>query len=135
LTRGSPAASPKDPPALPPAAALATAQQLIDDGHAFAAHEVLEAVWKADPGPERDLWRGLAQLAVGITHRDRGNLRGATSLLARGAETLSRYDGRQPHGVPVAQLRAWAASAAADPAAAAPMPRLAGGGQAADERA
>lgn len=135
LARGSAGAPPVDPPALPPAAALKAAQRLIDDGHAFAAHEVLEAVWKSDPGPERALWRGLAQLAVGITHRDRGNLRGATSLLARGGDTLSPYAEQQPHGVPVAQLRAWATSAAADPAAAAPMPRLTGRSQAADERA
>jgi hypothetical protein len=39
----------------------------------FAAHEVLEARWKAGPDEERDLWQGLAQICVGLTHAARGN--------------------------------------------------------------
>ena len=54
-----------------PAEALSQAQQLLDDDQAFQAHEVLEAAWKAAPETERDLWRGLAQLAVGVTHAQR----------------------------------------------------------------
>ena len=42
-----------DEPALPPASALALAQQLIDAGRPFRAHEVLEAAWKAAPQAER----------------------------------------------------------------------------------
>src|SRR3954453_19274086 len=80
--------TPTDPPALPPREALRRAQLLLDTGRAFEAHEVLEAVWKSTEGPERALWRGLAQLAVGLTHRDRGNPRGSAALLARAAETL-----------------------------------------------
>jgi hypothetical protein len=44
---------------------LEEAQRLLDAGYAFTAHEVLEAVWKSVPDPERELWRGLAQTAVG----------------------------------------------------------------------
>jgi uncharacterized protein len=82
-----------------PAWALATAQQLLDDDHPFHAHEVLEAAWKAAEPAERDLWQGLAQLAVGITHARRGNPRGASALLRRGAARLDGYAGARPHGI------------------------------------
>lgn len=73
------------------AEAVLLAQRLIDDGRPFHAHEVLEAVWKSSPGAQRDLWKGLAQIAVGLTHARRGNGRGAVTLLRRGAAAVSRY--------------------------------------------
>ena len=86
----SPAAvEPVSEQALPPEAALTLAQQLLDAGRAFSAHEVLEAVWKASPPQERDYWQGLAQLCVGVTHCQRGNREGAVTLLRRGAGHLS----------------------------------------------
>ncbi len=93
-----------DDQALPPDEALATAQHLLDAGRPFHAHEVLEAAWKAAPETERDLWQGLAQLAVGLTHALRGNARGAATLLRRGADRLSAYPAAGPHGVDVAGL-------------------------------
>jgi hypothetical protein len=95
-----------------PQQALTDAQQLLDTGLPFAAHEVLEDAWKSAAAPERELWRGLAQLAVGITHADRGNARGAAALLRRGAASLDGYRQAPPHGVAVADLAAWAESAA-----------------------
>src|SRR3712207_8788082 len=44
-----------------PERALAEAQELLDVGRPFHAHEVLEDAWKSSPDPERQLWRGLAQ--------------------------------------------------------------------------
>jgi len=73
----------EDPPALPPDDAIDLAARLLADGHAFRAHEVFEAVWKSTD-TDRELWRGLAQLAVGITHAQRGNAVGLRSLLLRG---------------------------------------------------
>ena len=100
-----------------PEVALAEAQRLLDDGRPFHAHEVLEDAWKsADPG-ERQLWRGLAQLAVGLTHAARGNARGAATLLERGAGNLEPSSGSPPHGIDVAALVAWARALAADAAA------------------
>lgn len=93
--------APDDEQALPPGQALARAQALIDEGRAFRAHEVLEASWKAAPQPERELWRGLAQVAVGLTHAQRGNDRGAAALLRRGAERVGAY-APAPHGVDAA---------------------------------
>jgi predicted metal-dependent hydrolase len=85
--------------ALSPADALAEAQRLLDADRPFHAHEVLESVWKAAPEEERELWRGLAQLAVGLTHVRRGNARGARSLLSRGADRLVAFAGAPPHGL------------------------------------
>lgn len=82
-----------------PDQALAIAQQLLDEGRPFHAHEVLEAAWKAAGPDERDLWQGLAQLAVGLTHAQRGNSRGAVTLLRRGCAKLTGYAGTSPHGI------------------------------------
>jgi hypothetical protein len=104
---------------LPPAEALALAQRLIDTGRPFGAHEVLEASWKSAPPDERDLWQGLAQIAVGLTHAQRGNARGAAALLRRGAGRLAGHPpGGQapaagPHGIDVPGVAA-AARALAD---------------------
>jgi predicted metal-dependent hydrolase len=71
---------------------LDVARRLVEEGRPFAAHEVLEARWKAGPGEERDLWQGLAQICVGLTHAARGNSVGAVRLLERGAARLEEYD-------------------------------------------
>jgi uncharacterized protein len=83
---------------MPPDEALAEAQRLLDADRPFHAHEVLEAVWKAAPEPERELWRGLAQVAVGITHLRRGNTRGAEALLSRAADRIAPYQDA-PHDI------------------------------------
>ncbi len=67
------------------------ADQLLREGRPFHAHEVLEAAWKSAPPGERDLWQGLAQIAVGLTHGRRGNARGAVALLRRGAQRVRAY--------------------------------------------
>jgi uncharacterized protein len=93
---------------LAPAAALAEAQRLLDEGMPFHAHEVLEASWKAAPDDERELWRGLAQLAVGLTHVRRGNDVGAPRLLRRAADRIEDYAIDPPHHIAVRELAAWA---------------------------
>jgi hypothetical protein len=82
-----------------PAETLAYAQDLLDRGLAFNAHEVLEAAWKNGPDEERTLWQGLAQLAVGITHIQRGNVKGAITLLRRASGRLSRDDVPAPYDI------------------------------------
>jgi len=114
---------------LPPIPSLAEAQRLLDAGMPFHAHEVLEATWKAAPPEERDLWQGLAQLAVGWTHVLRGNPVGATTLLQRARRRLGPSAAAPPYGIDVAGLLTWvdvvlADLAAAGPASAHPVPRL-----------
>jgi hypothetical protein len=92
---------------------LGEAQRLLDEGMPFHAHEVLEATWKAAPDAERDLWQGLAQLAVGLTHALRGNSSGAATLLRRGADRVAGYVDEPPYGIDVAGLLEWARSLAA----------------------
>ncbi|HLL67455.1 MAG TPA: DUF309 domain-containing protein [Micromonosporaceae bacterium] len=92
---------------LPAAEALRQAQAFLDEGRAFHAHEVLEAAWKAAPPAERELWRGLAQLAVGLTHAQRGNAVGAVRLLRRAVDRIEEYAAEPPHGVGVPALVRW----------------------------
>ncbi|MFB7591057.1 DUF309 domain-containing protein [Streptomyces sp. NPDC056169] len=102
-----------------PDASLREAQRLLDAGMPFHAHEVFEDAWKSGPEAERDLWQGLAQLAVGLTHAARGNREGGARLLRRGAERLTHslggpYEGpresssESPYGIDVGGLVAWA---------------------------
>jgi uncharacterized protein len=81
---------------LAPGQALPLAQRLIDEGRPFHAHEVLEAAWKNGPPAERPVWKGLAQVAVGLTHARRGNGPGAVALLRRGADAVADYPGEPP---------------------------------------
>ena len=90
--------------ALAPAETLAYAQELLDRGLAFNAHEVLEAAWKNGPDDEPMLWQGLAQLAVGITHVQRGNVTGAITLLRRASARLADDDRVAPYGIDAAHL-------------------------------
>ncbi|GLZ48620.1 hypothetical protein Acsp06_48050 [Actinomycetospora sp. NBRC 106375] len=94
---------------LTPDEAFARAQALLDDDRPFDAHDVLEGRWKAAPEEEKLLWKGLAQLAVGLTHEQRGNARGASALLRRGAATVSEApDAAARYGVDPTALSGWA---------------------------
>jgi hypothetical protein len=74
-----------------PADTLAYARGLLDEGRPFAAHEALEVRWKSCPAEERELWQGLAQLCVGLTHQARGNAVGASRLVERASARLVAY--------------------------------------------
>ena len=89
---------------------LQVARRLVQEGRPFSAHEVLEARWKACPVEERELWQGLAQLCVGLTHVARGNGAGAHRLVERGAGHLDSYDagGGPTYGLDLPAVVAWA---------------------------
>ncbi|MFI9828644.1 DUF309 domain-containing protein [Streptomyces sp. NPDC051913] len=103
-----------------PEQSVVEAQELLDAGKPFHAHEVFEDAWKAGPEEERELWRGLAQLAVGLTHAARGNVTGGARLLRRGAGAVEAWGspagtGRtRPYGMDLAGLAAWARELAED---------------------
>ncbi len=89
---------------LSPSESIDEAQRFFDQERPFHAHEILEAAWKSAPDDERDLWQGLAQIAVGLTHRQRHNGRGAVTLLRRGIGRLTPYAARSPHRLRVAGI-------------------------------
>ncbi|MFC8229019.1 DUF309 domain-containing protein [Streptomyces sp. NPDC057287] len=91
-----------------PGETVREAQRLLDAGMPFHAHEVFEDAWKSGPDVERELWRGLAQIAVGLTHAARGNAAGGARLLRRGATAVEGYGASGPHGIGVDGLIGWA---------------------------
>jgi hypothetical protein len=103
LPYGAEGVEPVSEEPLPPEETLETARELVGAGRPFSAHEVLEARWKAGPVEERDLWQGLAQVCVAMTHAARGNQVGADRLFDRAAERLTAFaaTGRWAHGVDV----------------------------------
>jgi hypothetical protein len=102
---------PDDEVVLSPAESLVVAQDLLDTGWPFRAHEILEATWKQTSGDERAVWKGLAQLAVGVTHAERGNPAGARRLIERGRDAIDAGSRDAPDGIDVDGLRAWADAA------------------------
>jgi Uncharacterized conserved protein len=97
--------------------AVAAAYGYLASERPFHAHEVLEARWKCGPADERDLWQGLAQICVGLTHLQRGNTTGAAALLRRGADRVAAYGSREPYGMDLAEAVDVARGIAADPSA------------------
>lgn len=91
LPYGSGGVEPVSEEPLPPLETVAFARKLMTEGRPFSAHEVFEARWKDAPEAERDLWQGMAQLCVGITHALRGNAAGAARLVERGAGRVRAY--------------------------------------------
>lgn len=110
LPYGSPGVEPIDETPRPPEETLAYARTLLGQGRPFAAHEALEVRWKSCPADERELWQGLAQLCVGLTHAERGNAVGAVRLVDRGAEHLAAHarTGGPTYGLDLAGLVACA---------------------------
>jgi predicted metal-dependent hydrolase len=92
-----------------PEETIQEAQEWFDAGQPFAAHEVFEDAWKSPDAEHRDLWQGLAQLAVALTHTLRGNQVGASALVARSTTRLQSYQANPPYGVDVLGLLNWAA--------------------------
>ena len=55
------------------------------------AHEAWETVWRAADDDDRDFYQCLIQVAAGLLHLQRRNLRGATRKLTEGSEKLRRF--------------------------------------------
>ena len=75
------------------AEALTEAARLFDEQRFFEAHEFLEYVWKSDEvtAGDRDFWKGVTQVAVGSCHVQRGNAKGAVTLLERAVSYMAPY--------------------------------------------
>jgi predicted metal-dependent hydrolase len=77
---------------------------LFNAGEYFEAHEALENAWRAEPGPIRELYQAILQVAVTYYHLQRGNYAGATKVAARCRVKLEACPERCA-GVDVAGLR------------------------------
>ena len=58
----------------------------------FESHEELEAAWRDEPRPIRDLYRGVLQIAVTYLHITRGNYDGATKVYGRSLKWLEGWN-------------------------------------------
>jgi len=76
-----------------------------NDGDFFMAHEVLEGLWIRcrDEG-----LRGLIQLAVALYHIERGNLKGARTMIERARPRLQNPR-NAPFGIDLALMDEYAA--------------------------
>jgi uncharacterized protein len=64
---------------------------LIRRGEYFAAHEVLEDVWRASAPEERDFYQGLVHVAVAWYQAGRGNRVGCERQLEKAARRLGPF--------------------------------------------
>lgn len=64
---------------------------LIRSGEHFAAHEVLEDVWRTAEPQERDFFQGLVHVAVAWYQAGRGNPVGCERQLEKAARRLRPY--------------------------------------------
>ena len=64
---------------------------LLNRGEYFEAHEVIEAVWRAEPGEIRVLYQGILQVAVVYYHITRQNYVGARKVIKRAISNLSPF--------------------------------------------
>jgi CheY-like chemotaxis protein len=78
--------------------------RLFNAGQYYRQHDVFEAMWMAEEGPVRNLYRAILQVGVGYYHIQRGNYRGAYKMLLRSVQWLDPLPD-VCQGVDVAQLR------------------------------
>jgi uncharacterized protein len=64
---------------------------LIRRGEYFAAHEVLEDLWRAAEPEERDFYQGLVHFTVAWYQAGRGNRVGCERQLEKAARRLGPY--------------------------------------------
>jgi predicted metal-dependent hydrolase len=92
---------------LPPEAVEAI--ERFNAGDFYRQHDLFEALWMAESGPVRDLYRAILQVGIAYYQITRGNGRGAHKMLLRSVQWLALLpDACQ--GVDVAQLKADASS-------------------------
>jgi len=78
--------------------------RLYNQGEYFEAHESLEAAWRQDQTPGRELYQGVLQVGIAYLQIERGNYNGALKMFLRARQWLDPLPD-QCRGVDVAQLR------------------------------
>ncbi len=64
---------------------------MFNQAHYWHAHEAWETLWRAAPDEDRDFYQGLIQVAAGLLHVQRRNLRGARNKIRDGMDRLRPY--------------------------------------------
>lgn len=77
-------------------------------GDYFEQHEFLEAAWKAEARPIRDLYQGILQIGLAFLQIERGNWQGAHKMFRRGLPKVWALPPRC-RGIDLATFRADAA--------------------------
>lgn len=82
-----------EPCARPAPPLLLQALDELNLGLWFQCHETLEELWKSRPkeARERDLYKGILMIAVGLHHAGRGHRPGALRKLPRAVELLAPF--------------------------------------------
>jgi predicted metal-dependent hydrolase len=78
--------------------------ELFNRGEYFEAHELLEEAWREEPGPVRELYRGILQISVAYYHLLRGNYTGASKMFLRSRTWLGPFPD-QCCGIDLARFR------------------------------
>ena len=78
--------------------------EFFNSGRYFEAHEALEAAWRDEAGPVRELYQGILQAGVVYLHITRHNYPGAIKVHQRCQKLLKRWP-ETCRGVAVGQLR------------------------------
>ncbi len=60
-------------------------------GDYFVCHEFLEQLWLDEQGPQRDLYKGILQIGIGLRHLQRNNINGARRLLENGSNLIEPF--------------------------------------------
>jgi predicted metal-dependent hydrolase len=60
-------------------------------GEFFEQHETLEAAWRAESRPVRELYQGILQIGVACYQIERGNLPGSLKMFERGLRRLRQF--------------------------------------------
>ncbi len=79
-------------------------------GEYHPCHEIVEALWRRTPGPVRDLYQGIIQLAIALHHTRNLNALGAGAMYEK---SIARLEPFHPscQGIDVAGLVAQARAA------------------------
>jgi predicted metal-dependent hydrolase len=78
--------------------------EAFNQGHYFEAHEDLEAAWREEMGPVRDLYRAILQVGVVYLHITRLNYAGAIKVYQRSQKWLRLWPDTC-RGIAIQQLR------------------------------
>lgn len=83
--------TPSFPPPPDPAATFAHGLAQFNRGEYYECHETWELLWRSDPGPLRDLYQGLIQIAAALYQWRRGRRAAVARKLAAGVARLQPY--------------------------------------------